>query len=105
MAFLSLVRRDPVMTAVASSTFLTIAATGIYVAGAMRSRLEPAAVSTVDCGRILRMIDDAFADRRMSDAETTEIEEASRTMRATATAASASAVARCVGLPRSPTTT
>ena len=100
IALPDLLRRDPLMTAVACATLLTVVATGVYVAGAVGGRsARTQAMAEVDCRRILRMIDDAFADRRMTVAETAAVEEASRAMRAAATPETAPAIARCVGLP------
>lgn len=94
-----LLKRDPVMTAVATAALLAVIGMVAFIVAVTGHRRQEAVETRVDCTRILRMIDDTFVDRRLSRIETSAIEEASSSMRASATTRNAREVARCVGLP------
>jgi len=78
---------------------VTVVAVAAFVATVTWTRHEAALETGVDCAPMIRMIDEAFSDGRMSRAEAARIDAATDAMRATATRRNAARIARCVGLP------
>jgi hypothetical protein len=99
VALPALLTRDPLMIAVATTALVAVIGTSAFIVAVTGQRRHEAAETRIDCTRILRMIDDAFDDHRLSSVETSAIERTSMAMRASATPANAREVARCVGLP------
>jgi hypothetical protein len=93
-------RRDPLLAAVASTAVVTVVTVAAFVATVTWTRHEAAMETKVDCAPMLRMIDDAFSDGRMSRAEAAGIDAATDAMRATANRRNAVQIGKCVGLPR-----
>lgn len=99
IALPALVTRDPLMTAVATTALLAVIGTAAFIVAMTAHRRHEVTEGRIDCGRIIRMIDDAFVDRRLSPIEISAIEDASSAMRSSATTSNAREVDRCVGLP------